>query len=198
MLALLRHAGSTAPDFQSRIGRFTLTFPKHSLLGPETIAWIGGLRQQGLSQAQCMALALMRDGRRVSNASLRRLGLDSREATTALSDLVSRRLVIRTGGKRYATYVLDVDPGPQANYQMRIDETPAKPASAKAIRRNRADEILALFGPDDRLTLADVMNRTGLRQAMAARYLERLMEAGRLVATAPARSRNRKYQRPSR
>ena len=70
------------------------------MLDPATIQWIGDLGQVGLTQAQCTALALMRTGRSITDAQLRQLGLDNREATTALGDLVSRGLAARTGGRR--------------------------------------------------------------------------------------------------
>ncbi len=109
MLTRVRRAGLTLPTFDSRLSRFTVTLPKRTLLTPETLAWIGVLGEAGLTQAQIGALALMREGRPVSNATLRQLGLDSRESTQALTDLVSRGLTDRVGGRRYAAYVLNDD-----------------------------------------------------------------------------------------
>lgn len=58
MLARLRRANLTLPTFDSKLSRFTVTFPKHTLLTPETVRWIKGLNQAGLSQAE-LAFALM-------------------------------------------------------------------------------------------------------------------------------------------
>jgi ATP-dependent DNA helicase RecG len=109
MLARLRRADLTLPSFDSRLSRFTVTFPKHTLLTAETLRWVESLRQPGLSRTQVSALALMREGRQVANGTLRQLGLDSRDATNALADLVGRGLAYKVGGRRYAEYLLDDD-----------------------------------------------------------------------------------------
>ena len=83
MLARLLRANLTLPTFDSRLSRFTITFPKHMLLTVETLRWVEGLGQPGLTRTQVSALALMREGRQVSNGTLRQLGVDSRDATTA-------------------------------------------------------------------------------------------------------------------
>ena len=81
MLARLRRANLTLPTFDSRLSRFTVTFPKHALLTAETLRWVQSLGQPGLTRTQVSALALMREGRQVSSGTLRQLGLDSRDAT---------------------------------------------------------------------------------------------------------------------
>jgi ATP-dependent DNA helicase RecG len=194
MLAVLRRAGMSTPAFDSRISRFTVTFPKQSLLSTSTIEWIQSLGQPGLSQPQCMALALMRDGRHVSNASLRQLGLDSRDAGLALADLVSRGLAVRVGGRRYASYVLsDVETRPK-NLQLELLDESDQPKPRQG-RRDRTAEVLALFDRRESLALSDVTARTGLSSVMASRYLEQLIASGDLESTAPPRSRHRRYRR---
>lgn len=59
-----------------------------------------GLGQPSLTRTQVSALALMREVRRVSNGTLRLPGLDSRDATQALTDVVNRCLAYRVGGRR--------------------------------------------------------------------------------------------------
>lgn len=59
----------------------------------------------------------MREGRQVSNRTLRQFGLDSGEVTQALAELVNRGLPYKVGGRRYTEYLLDEDhrpakPGP--------------------------------------------------------------------------------------
>lgn len=71
VLTRLRRAGLTLPTFNNRLRRFTVTLSKRTLLTPETLAWIGVLGEPGLTQAQIGARALMREGRPVSNATLR-------------------------------------------------------------------------------------------------------------------------------
>lgn len=202
MLARLRRANMTLPSFDDRLSRFTVTFPKHALLTPETLDWIESLDQSGLSRAQISALALMREGRHVSNGTLRQLGLDSREATQALGDLVTRGLVSRVGGHRYAQYVLDDGSGEDLGERDDVAghpaaTTPPQPSTSPAPsprRRDRSAEIEALFSDDRTLTAAQVREQTGLGAAMTRRYLSRLVAEGRLQTTAGLRSPHRAYR----
>jgi ATP-dependent DNA helicase RecG len=62
-------------------------------------------------------------------------------------------------------------------------------------RRDRTSEVAALFADGKELGLAEVVAATGLGRAMAARYLDRLVAEHVIVATAPPRSRHRRYRR---
>ena len=198
MIQSLRQAGMTTPKFDSRILRFLVTFPKHALLDAETLDWIAGLGQPDLSNAQCMALALMREGRSVTNGVLRQLGLERHDATVVLADLVSRGLALKLGGRRYANYVLAGEAerifadSQSPLLSAREDEVGAEPVG---LRRDRIDEIDRLFDNDDLVRAADVMKATGLKAAMVSRYLNRLIDRDRIVATAPTQSRHRAYRR---
>lgn len=198
MLARLRRANLTLPTFDSRLTRFTVTFPKHTLLTPVTLRWVEGLDEVGLTEPQVSALALMREGRQVSNGTLRQLGLDSRVATQALADLVTRGLVYRVGGRRYAEYLLNEER--TAAERGLFDDVLQDPARPMAViprkRYDRTDEVLAIFADGDAHTAGQVAQRTGLGSAMANRYLARLVSNGSLEPTAPPRSPNRAYRRP--
>ncbi|MFN8075186.1 MAG: ATP-binding protein [Kineosporiaceae bacterium] len=201
MLARLRRANLSLPTFDSRLSRFTVTFPRHTLLTPETVAWIESLGEPGLSRAQVNALALMREGRPVSNATLRQMGLDGREATAALSDLVSRRLAYRVGGRRYAEYLLhDEGPAQEIGGTVSPRSGVGIPLPGRhglpTLRYDRSAEILGLFDTGRTLTAAQVRQMSGLGAAMANRYLSRLVASGMLLATAPPRSPNRAYRAP--
>ena len=203
MLARLRRADLTLPTFDSRLSRFTVTFPKHTLLTAETLRWIEGLGQPGLSRGQISALALMREGRQVSNGTLRQLGLDSREATHALADLVARGLAYRSGGRRYAEYLLDAtavteDSSQQPELDFDAAAAAPSPGAAEPAARRRYDrsgKIEAMFADGGTLTAAQVATATGLGHAMSNRYLTRLVNEGRLEPTAPPRSPHRAYRR---
>jgi ATP-dependent DNA helicase RecG len=183
MMANLRRAGLTPPEFDSRISRFTVTFPKHTLLDTDTVEWINSLGQKGLTDAQCLALALMRE-RYVTNAHLRQLGLDSRDATSALADLVRRGLAAKTGGRRYASYVLADAPSIDKPGPVRRPEAPTGTAA----------RILALLASDGELTLAEIAGAASLGKAMTSRHLDQLMADGWVVASGRPRSRNRRYR----
>lgn len=173
MLATLRRAGMTLPIFKSRIASFTVSFPKHSLLDPATLEWLGGLGS--LSDAQRLALALMREGRTVTNASLRQLGFDSREATAALSGLVSAGHARASGGRRYAQYTLTVP-------------------SSSADGHDRTAQARSLFASGATLTAKQVGAALGVSHRAAINYLNLLIQAGEVEATAPARSPGRRYR----
>ena len=195
MLARLRRANLTLPTFDSRLSRFTVTFPKHTLLTAETLSWVESLRQPGLTRTQVSALALMREGRQVSNGTLRQLGLDSRDATIALVDLVDRGLAYKVGGRRYAEYLLAEDHRPEGP-GLFDDILPQRDPSAGAGRKryDRSGQFRRLFADGRTLTAAEVAATTGLGLAMTNRYLARLLAAGELVATAPPRSTKRAYR----
>lgn len=196
MLARLRRANLTLPTFDSRLSRFTVAFPKHTLLTAETLRWVQSLGQPGLTRAQVSALALMREGRQISNGTLRQLGLDSRDATAALIDLVNHGLAYKVGGRRYAEYLLDEDrraAGPDL-FDDRPPEAGASPPGVVRQRYDRSEQVKALFADGGTLTASQVASATGLGLAMSNRYLARLLAAGELVATAPPRSTKRAYR----
>lgn len=172
MLATLRRAGMTLPIFLSRITSFTVSFPKHSLLDPATLEWLGGLGP--LSDAQRLALALMREGRTVTNASLRQLGFDSREATAALSGLVSSGHSRAWGGRRYAQYGLA--------------------SRVLAGRRDPVSQTRALFVSGAELSSKQVATALVVSTRTALTYLNELIERGELEPTAPPRSPARRYR----
>jgi ATP-dependent DNA helicase RecG len=135
-----------------------------------------------------MALGLMRERGSVTNGMLRQLGLERHDATTALADLVARGLAVRFGGRRYAEYFL-------------VDETPppaGPPRPTAGPPRDRLEEIDRLFDHADTVRAADVESATALKPAMVRRYLTRLIEQGRIEATAPPQSRSRAYRRARR
>ena len=201
MLARLRRANLTLPSFDSRLSRFTVTFPKHTLLTQDTLRWIAGLGQQGLSQGQVSALALMKEGRQVSNGTLRQLGLHRRDATQALADLVARGLAYRVGGRRYAEYLLlqnlPDEPGLFDEVFVASPVTTPDPAgrmNTPRLRYDRSAEVAALFADGRTLTATEVGTSTGLGPAMTNRYLKGLVESGQLEPTAPPRSPHRAYR----
>lgn len=196
MLARLRRANLTLPAFDSRLSRFTVTFPKHTLLTMETLQWVESLRQPGPTRTQVSALALMREGRQVTNGTLRQLGLDSRDATHALADLVNRGLAYEVGGRRYAEYLLDEDRLPDEQGLL-DDLLPEQETATPGVGRQRYDrsgQIKALFADGRTMTATQVAAATALGLAMTNRYLARMLEAGELVATAPPRSTKRAYR----
>lgn len=108
----LRRVGMSPPEFKAVPGQLTVRVPQQALLSVETIEWIGTLHQEGLTDQQHLALAMMRGTGRVTNGMLQAWGVDQTTAGLALRDLVKRGLAILQGGKRYARYVLAVSGDP--------------------------------------------------------------------------------------
>lgn len=105
-VAALRKAGMSPPEFDAEPGRLMVTVPRTALLGPATLEWIERLDLVGLTDAQHLALAIMRSSGRVSVGMLRAWGVSDADAGRAVRDLVARGVCIRVGGKRYASYRL--------------------------------------------------------------------------------------------
>jgi ATP-dependent DNA helicase RecG len=82
MLDSLLTAGMSPPRFEDRISSFIVTFPNHTLLSEDTVRWITALGERGLSDSQCVALALLREEEVLDNRAYRTAtGVDSRVAT---------------------------------------------------------------------------------------------------------------------
>lgn len=105
-VAALRKAGMSPPEFDAEPGRLMVTVPRTALLAPQTIEWIAGLGLPDLTDAQHLALAIMRSSGRVSVGMLRAWGVSDTDARRVVRDLVARGVAVRTGGKRYASYRL--------------------------------------------------------------------------------------------
>ncbi|MEU8240553.1 ATP-binding protein [Actinoplanes missouriensis] len=181
MLRELRRAGSPLPEFHNRITRFKLLLPRHTLLDDETTAWIASLGQQGLTTTQHLALAEMRLGRAVTNATMRNLGLEAHRATAELADLVNRGVAIRVGERRHARYLL-VPRSEQLTLDIDSGTSPIE-----AVRRALAD--------GSALSRRDIEQRSGLSYMKVLRALKYLEDAGEVTPTAQARSPLRRYRR---
>ncbi|GAA3843341.1 hypothetical protein GCM10022243_07300 [Saccharothrix violaceirubra] len=186
MMAALRAAGMSAPRFVDRISSFTVEFPSHCLLGADAVEWIAGLGEQGLTDSQCMALALLRSGQVLDNGAYRAAtGLDSRVATVELQDLVTRGLVEQTGTRRWARYRSAATPA---------DRTSVDRPSAWGDRRGR---ILDALGGKT-LSRAELSSATGLSDQTVLHWLRILRGEGVVEIVGPPRSRNARYRRTGR
>jgi ATP-dependent DNA helicase RecG len=184
MLAALRQAGMSPPQFADRIATFQVTFPNHTLLDAETLRWLETVDAFDLTDSQRMALALLKRGEEVTNASYRQTsGLDSRVVTRELGDLVQRRLVDQAGTGRWTSYRLASAP------------PPATPSVSRRRRADRRGEIVTLLGKGGELSRAEIAQRLGVSDETAGRWLSRL-RAERIVdlTTRSSRDPNAKYR----
>lgn len=185
MVAALRAAGMSPPQFDDRISSFTVTIPNHALLSEKTVRWIESLGERGLTDSQCIALAMLRDGEILDNRSYRSTaGVDSRVATAKLQDLVSRELVLQTGTRRWARYELS---------QRLRGRTSA--GTSAATRADRRPQLLDALG-DETLSRAELARRTGLTDQTVRRWLSIMWEEGtvELVGRSPRSSTTRYRQ----
>lgn len=177
MIASLRAARMSAPTFEDRVSSFRVTFPNHSLLDGETVAWLRSLREEGLSDSQCVGLALLRNGEILDNKSYRTVtGLDSRVATTELGDLVARELVEQAGSRRWARYTLS---GRALATQESADDSGPE-GDDRARRGDRRPQIMDALGGGRTLSRAEIAELTSLSNATVRRWLTILRREGRI------------------
>lgn len=181
MLAALRQAGMSPPQFADRIATFQVTFPNHTLLDSGTLEWLETVQSSDLSDSQRMALALLRRGEALTNASYRQAsGLDSRVATRELGALVQRGLVEQQGSGRWTTYRLKAAP---------LIGVPAER------RRDRRQDIVEILAESPDLSRAEIALRLGVSGETASRWLARLRREHRVqVTTASPRHPNARYR----
>ncbi len=187
MIASLRGAGMSLPQFADKISSFKVTFPNHALMSEETVDWIRQLGESGLTDSQCIALAMLREGQILDNKSYRTAtGLDSRIATQELGDLVGRELVTQTGSRRWARYVLSAR---AADPQARQSDRRNKPA-------DRREEVLGALG-ESVLSRAEIAARTNLTNQTVRRWLTILRKEGlvEIAGGASPQSKNARYRR---
>lgn len=196
VMAALRAAGMSPPEFDVTLTRLRVTVPRTALLSPETVAWVASLGLSDLSNEQHLALAMMRNAGSASNGMLQAWGVDSTTASQALRDLVQLDVAERSGGKRYARYHLVPDlPSQQQELPGLLDQVEPlpeelDPALADPLRAIRA-------GATSTRAIAD---RLGIDYQAALRRVNALIEQGFIEPTRPARSSKQTYRltRPDR
>lgn len=187
VMAELRRVGMSPPEFDAAPGRMIVRLPQHALLGPETTGWIGTLRQQGLTNEQHLALAMMRSSGQVTNTMLQAWGVDPLTAGNALKDLVVRGVAARSGGRRYASYHLLESSGSRVG-------TPA-PSSGPSSDNVRDDlnVILAAIRSGTETTRG-LHEQLGLPLRTVARRLSALVDLGVIEPTQPRQSKKQSYR----
>ena len=186
MVEALRHAGMTPPRFDDKISSFGVTFPNHALLNDGTVEWLSRLNEEGLTDSQCIGLAILRSGQSVDNPSYRAAtGVDSRVATAELQDLVSRELVLQIGSGRWTEYRLSA-----RTRAIEIERT------RRLSPRDRRQVILDAIGTGA-LSRAEIDERTGLGKQVVIHWL-RILRGERkvqIVGSGSLQSRNVTYER---
>lgn len=187
----LRQAGMSPPAFDAYPGRMTVTVPQHALLSVDIIDWIRGLGLTDLSDAQHLALAIMRTTGRVTNAMLQAWGVDRASAGVALRNLVERDVATISGGKRYASYRLthwsDAPALPQQHSfePEAVEQASGVNADLDAIRQAiRAGNV----------TARQISAALEMEYHTVLRRLKVLRDEGEVTATRPRNSRSQSYR----
>lgn len=193
VMVRLRQAGMSPPTFATTPAHVHVSVPQHALLDPDTLRWIAGLGQQGLSNEQHLALALMKATGSASNEMLRAWGTDSPAATAALRDLVDRGLAMKLGGRRFATYELVEDPQRQLDLDLSVARSSAQVGNRE---RRIASEQQAVIEAvrAGHVTTEAIQRQLRLSYPTANRRVNELLKDGRLSIDTSQRSRARRVR----
>lgn len=152
---------------------------------PNRIGTLPNNRQlrEGLRDTQCIALAQMRKGEILTNASYRAAtGLtDSREATFELQDLVARELVDQTGTRGGSRYTLSTYARSDVHGRRR----------PKPDRRRQITDLLEFR--QEPLSKSEIADELKLNPKTVEHWLRRLRSEGLVESTSKSRSRTTKY-----
>lgn len=185
ILAALRAAGMSPPNFRDRYTSFEVSFPNHTLLDEETLAWLQHLGREQLRDSQCTALAIMRRGEVMDNTRYRAAtGInDSRVATFELQDLVARELVQQSGTRSGARYSLS----PHA-------EDAGRPGTRKP-RPNRRAQIIECLSLQGEASKAQISQALNVNPKTVEHWLRQMKSEGSIESTSPGRgNRSTRYR----
>ncbi|WP_330183427.1 putative DNA binding domain-containing protein [Nocardia sp. NBC_01503] len=191
VMTALRRVGMSPAAFDVTPGHVHVTVPQSALLGMEVVEWIGTLGQQGLTNPQHLALAMMRSTGRVTNAMLQAWGVDRTSAGAALKDLVDRGLAVVTGGRRYASYQLTFPFDEEAFYLDSASEL-ASVAEGSGIDADLDAIVQAIAaGHDSTKSLEAIL---GMNYQAVLRRLNKLIDRGAIERLYPRNDRRQRYR----
>lgn len=181
MLIALREAGMSPPEFDDRIGTFSVTFPNHTLFDQATLAWLAEIGAGDLTDNQRVGLALLRNGQTLSNEVYRKFNhIDSRLATRELRELVNRRLIRPVSSGRWTTYQLLDSVAEQASLEI---EEPAQ-RDRLVPEHPIAQAIVALLAQEGRLSKSAIAEILDESPSTILYWLRKLRSAGVIEPTA--------------
>jgi ATP-dependent DNA helicase RecG len=181
ILASLSDAGMIPPRFHDQGIRFTVRVPNDVLLAPDDLAWLSDRTPPtGLSEAQRHALVAMRHGTAWSNKSLREAyPMDSRQATTVLTGLVSTGLAEAIGAGSTRTYRLATANPPNALAPTGgSTKSPTPSQRPYTSRQDNAQALLAILTQEGPATLAELSVKSDLTARQVQYAMQLLREVG--------------------
>jgi ATP-dependent DNA helicase RecG len=196
MIRELRGIGSALPEFQNRITRFRVVLPRHALLSPSTVEWLGTINASQRPQLQRLILAQLRESGTASVQVLRNLQPDAREFGTAITDLIAAGYIGRVGGRESAHFHLLVSPS-MTMISSPTNRVTSEPTGNRQARQREA-AVLRVLGDNAEHTRAELEASTDISGPALIRTLNRLIGRGEVEATAAPSSPRRKYRLVSR
>ncbi|MDK8663516.1 ATP-binding protein [Corynebacterium coyleae] len=166
--------GLPQPVFDARIGEFTVILYRFGILDPEMSAWLESVAPNSSREEQ-IALAIAKGLGAVSVKELRKhIGLDSDDARSLLSDLVTRGLL--GPGHTRDSFVL-------SSSGIELDETDNK--------------LIAYLAQVGEAAARDIADHLDVSVNTLRPRLRSMVDVGEIVPTAPPTSRKRKYRLPN-
>ncbi len=190
MLAALRDAGMSPPEFKDHIATFGVTFPNHTLFDERTLSWLAEIGADELSDNQRVGLALLRNGQSLSNEVYRRFNhVDSRVATRDLRELVQLGFMRSVSSGRWTTYRLTGEALEQPDLPM--ERRREEPRGSEADLSRRIRDLLRERGELSRANIADILSAP---DSTVRYWLKRMRDEGVVETIHPLRSPRQKYR----
>jgi ATP-dependent DNA helicase RecG len=180
MLQAMREANLEPPRFNDRRSSFVVAFRNHTLMNPDTIAWLNRFSRITLSDRQRVALAYLRENPEIANQEYRHLNrVDPATAGQELRGLVQTGLVEQHGFGRGTTYRLSVS-----------RDLPSEQAPQAA--RTPRDRILDYVRWHGSINNSECRELLGVGIQRASYLLKKMVAEGKL--TPVGSRRNRRYR----
>ncbi|MBM4147120.1 MAG: AAA family ATPase [Nitrospira sp.] len=109
MIDAMRKANLEPPKLKDKRTSFWVTFRSHTLMRPESIAWLNQFASLPINDHQRLAMVYLRNNEQITNSDYQRLNhVDSVIANRELSGLIQIGLIKQHKTKRWAFYTLNV------------------------------------------------------------------------------------------
>lgn len=170
MRELMQRSNLLPPTLDSsrQPDQFVATFLFHHFLGPEDVAWLGGLTTEKLSDEESRALVFVRETGAIDNATYREINAaDTLDASTHLRRLRDLKLLEKkgSGSRTYYEPGEAFVPGPRAESGAGEGESHQPGAQSRELEGQSREVGTESRDPDASLTTQDLPQH--LRQTVA-------------------------------
>lgn len=170
MRELMQRSNLLPPTLDSsrQPDQFVATFLFHHFLGPEDVAWLGGLTTEKLSDEELRALVFVRETGAIDNATYRKINAaDTLDASTHLRRLRDLKLLEKKGSGSQTYYEPGEAfvPGPQAGSGAEEGDSHQAGAQSRELEGQSREARAKSRDPNAPLTTQDLPQ--ALRQTVA-------------------------------